>query len=61
MFLLQALAVIVLIRAVLPMTEDIKDRAEELREVAKKAGCADPGLVMHSNGTGDIEIEIVCR
>ena len=55
------LVALVLIRAVLPVSEDVKARAEELRQVAINAGCADPRLVMYAEGKGTIDVEITCR
>lgn len=55
------LVLIVLIRAILPMSEEIKERAEELRQVAIKAGCQEPRLLMYSEGSGLIEIEVSCE
>ena len=59
MSLLRTLALIVLIRAILPMTEDVKERAEELRAVAVKAGCARPVVSMWLSEDG-MEIEVTC-
>lgn len=50
---------LILIRAILPLGEDVKERAEELRQVAVAAGCANPVLLMWTED-GHMELEISC-
>lgn len=58
---LRWIALILMIRAVFPASEDIMDAVQLLREAAIKAGCPDPRVAMRSLG-GDkgIEVEVRC-
>lgn len=50
------------IRALLPVSDDIQRAAELLREAAKAAGCAEPVVAMRWRGDErGIEVEVTCR
>ena len=58
---MRALLLALMIQATFPITEDLKDAAELLRQAAIKAGCATPSLSMRwLGGDKGVEIEVRC-
>ena len=58
-----ALALMLTIRATLPVSEEIGDRMEELRQVAVKTGCPAERVRVSARwlgGAGGVEIEVYC-